>query len=169
MNIRSIFPTHGQPSSGRRSEARNRPGFSPLLVLGILAVLAVLIGLVWYVTSGISGDTADAPLVSEIALGPYEHVVLEQGEVESSNNVEIRCDVRARNTSGPSTSIIDVVPEGTRVKEGDWLITFDSSALEQEQRQQKILCNTAEAEMIEAKALYDTAVIAKKEYLEGTY
>jgi len=60
-------------------------------------------------------------------------------------------------------------PEGTWVKPNDWLITFDSSALEQEQRQQKIAVNTSEAVMIQAKAVYDTSVIAKKEYLEGTY
>ena len=131
--------------------------------------MGLVAGLVWYSVRGSVSRRAEAPLLKEVIRGPYEHIVLEQGEVESGNNVEIRCEVRARNTWGPSTSILEVIPEGSWVKPNDWLITFDSSALEQEQRQQKIAVNTSEAVMIQAKAVYDTAVIAKKEYLEGTY
>jgi len=138
------------------------------VVIG-LCLLAALAGAGWYLLRDRSKQPADAPLLGTVTRGPYDHMVLEQGEVESGNNVEIRCEVRARNTYGPSTSIIDVVPEGTWVKKDDWLVTFDSSALEQEQRQQKIAVNTSEATMIQAKAVYDTSVIAKKEYLEGTY
>jgi multidrug efflux pump subunit AcrA (membrane-fusion protein) len=154
-------PTHG---------AARRTGISPFVVLGILVAVALLAGMAWYTFGRRGKDSEDVPLLQLVTRGPYQHIVLEQGEVESSNNVEIRCEVRARTTSsGPSTSIIDIVTEGTHVKEGDWLITFDSSALEQEQRQQKIAVNSAEAVMIQAKALYDTAVIAKKEYEEGTF
>ncbi|NTV74722.1 MAG: hypothetical protein HGA66_11005, partial [Holophaga sp.] len=56
-------------------------------------------------------------LLVEVIRGPYEHFVLEQGEVESSNNVEVRCEVKNRSGSNnPSTTILDVIPEGTSVK-----------------------------------------------------
>ncbi|MFV1964581.1 MAG: efflux RND transporter periplasmic adaptor subunit [Pirellulaceae bacterium] len=153
----------------RRGRVRRHAGFSTTFTIGVLVLVSAMVVLTWFFLRGIGGDAVDAPLVNVVTRGPYEHIVLEQGEVESSNNVEIRCEVRARSGSGPSTSILDVIPEGTWVEEGDWLITFDSSSLEQEQRQQKIAVNTSEANMIQTKATYDTAVIATKEYSEGTY
>src|SRR4029078_11048266 len=66
-------------------------------------------------------------------------------------------------------TIIDVVPEGTLVEKGDQLVKLDSTALDQEQIQQQIACNTAEAAAITSKNTYEAAKIAKTEYLEATY
>jgi multidrug efflux pump subunit AcrA (membrane-fusion protein) len=152
----------------RRTPCRSgkiKPYF--VVAMGIIGVgVAVLLA------TGRKGDNELAlnpPLTDVVKRGPYKHEVIEQGEVESSNNVEIRCELRARSVTGPSTSIIDVVREGTQVQKGDWLITFDSSTLELERSQQRILVNTSEALVIQTKAVYETAVIAKKEYLEGAY
>ena len=153
--------------------AGRRRGGTPMFVMIGLAVAVGLVGgLAWLLMRGGGDDLTATPLLAAVARGPYEHIVLEQGEVESSNNVEIRCEIKARagaSSVGPTTSVIDVIPEGEYVKEGDWLITFDSSALEQEANRQRIAVNTAEAIMIQAKALYDTAKISKDEYVEGTY
>lgn len=147
-----------------------RFGSTVTYLIGTLAVLATIVGLVFYFMRGEAEDPQSAPLLMVVSRGPYEHEVLDQGEVESSNNVEIRCEIRARNAStGPSTSIIDIIREGAFVKKGDWLMTFDSSALEQELGRQRIAVNTSEALVIQAKATYDTSVIAKTEYLEGAY
>ena len=151
---------------------RRRAGAPRFFVIGLFLVAAILGALGWFFVGGERVDPTDRPLFAVVARTPYEHIVLEQGEVESSNNVEIRCEVRSRaatSTIGPSTSIIDVIAEGEHVKAGDWLITFDSSTLEQEANRQKIAVNTAEAIMIQAKALFDTAKIAKDEYEKGTY
>jgi HlyD family secretion protein len=149
--------------------AGKRVGSTLFFVLGALVLLAIVAGVLFSIRRDGKEEAINAPLLDTIKRGPYKHEVLEQGEVESSNNIELRCEVRARNASGPSTSIIDIVPEGTRVKKGDWLVTFDSSTLELEQSAQRIVVNTSEALVIQAKATYDTATIAKKEYLEGTY
>ena len=158
--------------AGIRREARTsdkRVGSTSFFVFGALIVVAIIAGVLFSASRGGNEDLLNSPLLDSVKRGPYKHEVLEQGEVESSNNVELRCEVRARNASGPSTSIIDIVPEGTRVRKGDWLVTFDSSTLELEASAQRIVVNTSEALVIQAKAMYDTAVIAKKEYLEGTY
>ena len=156
-----------------RVPAGRRHGGTPMFVMiGLVAAVGLIGGLAWLLLRGNDDDLTAAPLLASVARGPYEHIVLEQGEVESSNNVEIRCEIRARagaSSIGPSTSVIDVIPEGEIVKEGDWLITFDSSALEQEANRQRIAVNNAEAIMIQAKALFDTAMIAKEEYVKGTY
>jgi HlyD family secretion protein len=74
--------------------------------------------------------------------------------------------VKSNNTTG--NAILRIVPEGTFVKKGDFLVELDSSALEDERTTQKIAVNTAKAAEVEARSTYDTAVIAKREYLEGT-
>lgn len=153
-----------------RRRIRRRNGSTLLFVVAAVVLIIVVIAVVWMTMGGSQDNAANQPVLAKVTRGVYDHIVLEQGEVESSNNVEIRCEVRSRTSgSGPSTSIIDVIPEGTRVKEGDWLVTFDSSALEQELSRQRIVVNTSEALVIQAKALYDTALIAKEEYLEGTF
>jgi multidrug resistance efflux pump len=135
-----------------------------------MALIAIIVVASVFFTRQRNDDVNTIPLLKEVIEGPYDHVVLEQGEVESSNNVEIRCEIRSRSGgTGPATSIIDVIPEGTVVEEGDWLITFDSSNLEQEMSRQRIVVNTSEAIMIQAKATFDTASIAKDEYINGTY
>jgi multidrug resistance efflux pump len=55
------------------------------------------------------------------------------------------------------------------VQKGDFLVELDSSALVAQRMSQKILVNTAKAAEVEAHNNYDVAVIAKREYLEGTY
>lgn len=153
-----------------RCRTRRRRGSSIYFALIGLALLATVVGVAWLTLRNTGEDLSEVPLVGEVAREAYDHIVLEEGEIESSNNVEIRCEVRTRTGgSGASTSIIDVIEEGKHVKEGDWLITFDSSSLEQELSRQRIVVNTSEAIVIQAKATYDTAVIAREEYLNGTY
>ncbi|MCA9265636.1 MAG: HlyD family efflux transporter periplasmic adaptor subunit [Planctomycetales bacterium] len=106
-------------------------------------------------------------LTHTVASGPFEHNVVEEGEVESSSNIEIRCEVKTLNSSG--ITILDVLEEGTYVKKGDILVQLDSSALEQSRVQQQILCNAAEAKMIQSKNTSEAADIAFKEYEHGTY
>ena len=65
-----------------------------------------------------------------VTRGPFDHIVLEQGEIESSSNNEVKCAVKARGYSG--TPIISVLDEGTLVKKGDPICKLDSSALEDE-------------------------------------
>jgi multidrug efflux pump subunit AcrA (membrane-fusion protein) len=81
--------------------------------------------------------------------------------------VEVRCGVKARKSLG--TEILWAIDEGTEVTEGEVLARLDSSGLELDQVQQEITCSNAEALMINAKNDYESAVIDKKEYLEGTF
>jgi HlyD family secretion protein len=136
----------------------------------LLLVLAVVIvggagAYAWFGRGG--GERVDRPLTRPVSLAPFEYVVVEQGEIESSKNVEVRCEVKNRGTNG--ITIIAVVPEGTIVEQGDVLVELDSTALDQEQIQQQIACNTAEAMSIQSKNVYEAAKIAKVEYIEGTF
>jgi len=147
------------------SRPRSR-GNAILLILAVMVVVAMVAGGIYFFMRS-ENASGEGPLVKEVKLGPFDHIVLEQGEVESSSNIEIRCEVKSRNTSG--TQIIWVVPEGTHVKKADVLVRLDSSALERERDQQQISCNSSEAVMINAQNVYEAALVSKVEYLEGAY
>jgi RND family efflux transporter MFP subunit len=144
----------------RRGIAKGR------LLIGVVVLAVVGIGAFSYFSRP-STKHVERPLTKLVSLAPFEYVVVEQGEIESSKNVEIRCEVKNRGSSG--TSIIEVVPEGAMVEQGDLLVRLDSTALDQEQIQQQIACNTAEALVIQSKSTFEAAQIAKVEYLEGTF
>src|SRR5581483_8948979 len=98
--------------------------------------------------------------------GPYDFAVVTRGTVESGSNVELRCDVRSRSGG---TAILDVVPEGTFVQEGDTVVELDTSNLLLEEEQQKILVSTRQSLVAEAENALKAAEIARTEYLEGTF
>ncbi|MFT7641638.1 MAG: HlyD family secretion protein [Pirellulaceae bacterium] len=151
----------------RNHVVRNRGGNATVvLIVGLLAMIVV--GLIaWAMWPG-GGDAEDENMIlTSVIEDEFKHIVIAQGDVESANNVEIRCEVKSRNGSG--TVILDVVPEGTRVVKDDWLVRLDGSALEQEMLQQQIICNTSKAIMIQAQNIYEAAIIAHKEYTEGTF
>src|SRR6185369_5700293 len=131
----------------RRTHQRSvcrRTGNTLTFVLGSVGVVAVLSLVGWWSFGrGGSEDSYDL-LTTEVSHGPYDYVVIEQGTVESATNTELRCQVRSRGgggggLGGSSTAIMDVVPEGTIVKEGDVVVELDSSSLGLEENSQKIL------------------------------
>ena len=112
-------------------------------------------------------DSNSEPLIATVVSAPFIQEVVERGEVQSSRSVEIRCEVAARGNA--PVSIIEIVPEGTYVKEGDFLIKLDDSALQADLNQQEIACNTSRALVVEAQADYDGAKLALDEYLNGPF
>lgn len=104
---------------------------------------------------------------STATVGPFDHIVLEQGEIESSSNQVVTSEVKSRGGSG--IAILWVVEEGTRVKEGDKLVELDRAELETREKEQKIAVITAEARLATAEANLEQAKIARKEYLEGIF
>jgi len=137
-----------------------------MITIGIVAGIAA-IGF-WVLRPMLFGGAEDASyLMDRVKTGVFTHDVVERGEMESSSNVEVRCQVTSRTSSG--TSIIEIVPEGTLVSEGDFLIRLDDSALKDELTQQQNVVNASEAKVIESKAGLATAQIAKEEYEFGTF
>jgi RND family efflux transporter MFP subunit len=145
--------------------------------------LAVVLGFVWLRTSpsrgtrpanGGKGGKAAAwnsepagPLLTEAKAGVFVQEVVERGEVESSSNVEIRCEVQSRQVAG--TPIIEIVAEGSYVKEGDFLVKLDDAGLQAELVQQQITANTSRSMVVEAQADFDAAKLALDEYESGTF
>ncbi|NBV85175.1 MAG: HlyD family efflux transporter periplasmic adaptor subunit [Verrucomicrobia bacterium] len=107
------------------------------------------------------------PLTLAAANGPFLQEVVERGEVGSSSNVEIRCQVQSKSPLG--TPIIQIVTEGTYVNEGEFLVKLDDSGLQADLIQQQIACNTSRALEVEGRTDYESSKIALQEYESGTY
>jgi multidrug efflux pump subunit AcrA (membrane-fusion protein) len=139
-------------------------------IVGAAATLTLLIaaggGIWWWWQSRPSAGDSNGILLHTVKRDDFELTVTERGEVEAFDVTEVRSLVKSNNTTG--NAILRIVPEGTEVKKGDFLVELDSSALRTQRTSQKILVNAAKAAEVEAKNTYDTAVIAKREYLEGT-
>lgn len=138
-------------------------------ILSLLAISGLSAsGYWWYQNQkGLDYEGSQEPMLHKVAEGPFDHIVLEQGEIESSSNNEVKCEVKGRGGSG--TPILTVIAEGTLVKKGDTLCQLDSSALEQESKNQRIVVSSAESSVISSEAAVNKAVIARQEYLEGTF
>jgi multidrug efflux pump subunit AcrA (membrane-fusion protein) len=89
--------------------------------------------------------------------------VVAAGNIESSKNVDVKCQVAG------GSSILWIVPDGQEVKEGEVLVKLDQSSIEDQLNAQKIALGKAEASKIQAQENLAAAEIALREYAEGTY
>lgn len=139
-----------------------------MLMISAVAVTVLLIGGAYFYFFNQSAAAAGRPILTKVATrGPFEHVIKDQGEVESSGNIEVLCEVESRNSAG--TAILWVIEEGTSVQAGDKLVELDASALEQELKQQRVIVNNALAAKIAAISTLEQAKVALDEYLQGTF
>ena len=135
----------------------------------ICLIFIAAIGGAGYAVLNKTGSSVDPDaLITQTARrGPFDHIVLEQGEVESSSNTEIVCEVKSRGSGG--TAILWVIEEGTKVKKGEKLVELDAAELDLNLKEQKIQVITAESRLATAEAKLEQAKIARQEYLEGVY
>jgi multidrug resistance efflux pump len=144
----------------------DRSGFVVPLILAGLVVLLLLGGGTFVYLRSLGLNEPIKPILAEVTRGEFVSLVLDQGEVQSSENIEIRCEAKARN--GVLT-VLRAVPEGTMVKEGDFLVQLDATGYEKELEQQKVVLANAKTLMIQADTKLKTSVEALREYKEGTF
>jgi len=137
-----------------------------LLILAALSAVIFLGGKQFWSAGSTDRGQIDA-IMHKVARSDFVLHVTERGEIKSAGVTEIRSEVKSNNT--PGVAILRIIAEGSTVKAGDFVVELDASALESERTSQQISCNTVEALVIEARNIYQTAVIAQREYLEGTY
>jgi RND family efflux transporter MFP subunit len=138
--------------------------------LGRLLLLVVLIGLlsaaVWgsgRYFSRVAGNGQDSALTHTVSRGELLITVTEDGNLESSSNLEIKCQVAG------GSSILWIIPDGSMVKAGDKLVELDASTLDETINQQRIAYEKARSLKIQAEKTFEVAKLAVREYLEGTF
>jgi len=166
------------PRKFRRPLGNRRRGNTFTFSAAAIAVVAVLSLGGWWFFGRAGADEGPELIPTTVSRGPYDFVVIEQGTIESANNIELRCEVRSRgggggssssSMGGSSTSILDVVPEGSIVQPGQWVVKLDSSALEQERENQLIAVASRQASVVQMENTLAAAQIAREEYLFGTF
>lgn len=113
------------------------------------------------------GDSSTQPILTTVTAGPFVQEVIERGEVQSSSNTEVRCQVPSRGTLG--VAIIQIIPEGTYVQPGDSLVKLDDSGLQSDLNQAQIAANSSRALVVEAEAEYEGAQLSLNEYVKGPF
>ena len=113
---------------------------------------------------GASSNAEVGPnLTHTIQRGELLVTVIEQGMLESSDNVEIICKVRGENT------VNWVIESGTEVKAGDELIRLDTLYIEEEINERSKYAYWSRAGAESWKAQMARRTLAIPEYLEGRY
>jgi HlyD family secretion protein len=107
--------------------------------------------------------TDDAAAVQEVRPGRLTVSLVERGSLESSANQDIYCNVEGQ------TTIIKIVPEGTRVKKDQVICELDSAALRDALLNQQITTQSAKANYLNAKLAREVAEIGLTEYTQGIF
>ena len=157
-------PRHGQQRTDHRGSSQHsskgRWWRRGLLAFGAIAVLASAAALI---AGAMSSQETGPRLTHTITRGDLLVTVTEQGILESSENTEIKCQVRGYNT------VIWVIDSGTMVKPGDELVRLDTLFIEEQidERTKYAHWSRAGAEYYKARAA--RAELAVSEYEQGRY
>lgn len=97
-------------------------------------------------------ELAKSPFAA-VTKGDLVAAIVERGAIEATDCVDVICKLKASGKdSGPSATIKWVIEDGTLVKKGDRLISFDDSALRERVEAARINARIAEAASIQAAA-----------------
>lgn len=144
-----------------------KSGFVKPLLISALSLLGIILAALFWFNGASDENLVDNQLLFTAFRGEFVSAITESGEVESSSNVEIRCEVKSRGSGG--TAIISIVPEGTFVNKGDFLVQFDDTTLKDRLIEQEILVAQNKASLIQAENDLVAAEEMAKEYNKGTY
>ncbi len=132
----------------------------------LLASIAILVvgGVAYTALNAQKGDAVKVKMLTEKAVkGGFEVTVMEDGNLESAANVDVKCRVAG------GSSILWIVEDGKVVEKDEEIIKLDSSALEDQIVQQKNTLEKARAVRIQAEKDHQVAKISVNEYLEGIF
>ena len=149
-----------------RKKTRRRGFAAAKTLIGLASGGVVVVGW-WFMTAGESEEALPDALFEQVVRKEFRLEIVEPGEIESAHNVDVLCEVKSRNSAG--VNILEIVPEGSQVKKGDFLVRLDDSALQKDLLTQRIDVHQAKALLVQAEADYEAAKLAMDEYLSGSY
>lgn len=97
--------------------------------------------------SGPSGSRQTSDLV-EVVKGDFDISTTCSGELRARNQIEVR------NTLDSETTIVEIIPEGTLVKQGDLLVKLNGEPIQTRLDEEALQLESARALMVEAEQSY---------------
>lgn len=137
------------------------------VIIALLLCGTVAVGAIYFRNADKRVAISEDILTYETFRGDFVSTVNESGDIESSQNEEIRCEVKSQGKAG--TAILEVVDEGTAVKKGDFLCQLDDSVLKDQLTEQKIKVAQDRASVIQSSSDLDTAKRVLNEFKMGVY
>jgi HlyD family secretion protein len=140
-----------------------------IAVVVVLAAVTISIGAVKLAGFRNDNESTTNHATFAVRRGPLRISVSESGTIKAREQVIVKSEVEGR------TSIMTLIPEGTRVNKGDLLVELDGSQLLDNRIDQEITVQNAEAAFIGARENHVaelTLEFAKQDlakYLEGEY
>ncbi|MFC1485485.1 efflux RND transporter periplasmic adaptor subunit [Candidatus Latescibacterota bacterium] len=107
--------------------------------IGAAAVFVVLLIIAYSV---MSGTQTEVNAWVNVQQGEFNDELIETGTVRTASSVQIKAP-----SSRASLQILDLVPEGTTVKEGDFLVQFDMTSLQDQLETQVEALELAEMDL----------------------
>ncbi len=105
---------------------------------GVVVVLAV--AYFGWKSLGAGTKSVEKPLGVLVHKATLRVVVTERGNLQSTITIDGICQL-----TGQQNKIIQIVPEGTKVQKGEWVVKFDTSDIEKNVAQQEIKSKQANA------------------------
>lgn len=118
-----------------------------------------------------SNETTDGSVIASVS-GALTHTatrsrlqitVVAAGNLESSKNLEIKCQVAG------GSSILWIVPDGKEVEKDEIIVKLDQSSIDDLLNSQRINLEKAQASKIQAEEDHGAAILSVQEYAEGTF
>jgi multidrug resistance efflux pump len=153
------------------SPARRQPWSLRAKVVGLggaaagVAALAlavpILVGPIWH------GGRTDL-VTAAVRLEPIQLTIVERGALESADNRDVICRVKAGTKGSTIASQIKwVIEDGSRVKQGDLLVELDDSGLQEQLKTQKITLDGARSAAIQADENHKIVVSQNQSDIES--
>src|SRR5262245_3350140 len=153
-----VVTANGSPA-GRSlpGRAARRRGWITYLI-GFAALAVGIGGAIAFVLTRPAAARPDV-LIHVVRRETLNVTVVEKGTLESAENRDVVCKVKAGSKStGYATTINWVIEDGAKVKAGQLLVILDDSALQDQYRDQRIKVDTAEADKVTAEKNYDITI-----------
>ncbi len=127
------------------------------LIITIIVVASTLVAM--FVINKLTTKTDDDHLFTEAEKGNFEISISASGEILAENSLDIKAPEisMGRDFHASDLKIQDIVPEGTEVKEGDYIATLDKTQFDNTLKDERERLSTFRNNL-EMKKL-DTAVI----------
>lgn len=129
----------------------------------LIGLVAIIAGAAPFLASKVRPADDSMMMTHTMQRGDLSVTVTENGMLESSNNKEIKCNVKGGST------VLWVIETGTYVEEGDELVRLDTSIIEENITRQEITYEQAVANKIIGESDVAVAETNIDEYLHGTY
>lgn len=108
----------------------------------------------YYLTAGVFRKENPDLILHTVRRDNLQLTIVERGALESANNSDIYCRVKARLGSTYATTIKWIIEDGTYVRQGQLIVDLDDAALQDELKRQKIVLDQAQAAKVYAEENY---------------